>query len=91
MNWQLAHDRRFLLRQWGGQCVLYDCGAGDTHLLGKAAALIVARLQDGPCAQAALANCLLPGLDDSEERLAWRQAADIVAELAALGLVESTA
>ncbi len=91
MIWQLAHDRPFLLRQWGDECVVYDCGAGDTHMLGMAAALILSKLQDGPCGQAVLANCLLPGFDDCEERMAWRQAETIMAELAALGLVESTA
>jgi PqqD family protein of HPr-rel-A system len=54
MQWRLARDRQLLVRSWDGDTVVYDCAAGDTHLLGAAAAAVLAQLQGGPCAQGAL-------------------------------------
>lgn len=49
MVWRLARDRQLLVRSWDGECVVYDCAGGDTHLLGARAARVFARLQQGPC------------------------------------------
>jgi PqqD family protein of HPr-rel-A system len=54
MQWRLASSRQLLVRSWDGECVVYDCAAGDTHLLGADAAAVLMQLQDGPCAQGAL-------------------------------------
>ncbi len=72
MRWHLARGRQLLVRSWEGESVVYDCAAGDTHLLGTQAAAVLARLQAGPCPQGELDPA-------------------IVADLAALGLVESAA
>jgi PqqD family protein of HPr-rel-A system len=46
--WQVPPDREFLLRQWDGALIVYDCSTGDTHLLDKLASQIFHFLQLRP-------------------------------------------
>jgi PqqD family protein of HPr-rel-A system len=89
MQWRLAQDRALLSRSWDGQCVVYDSGAGDTHLLDGPAALLFEQLASGPQDLATLAACLLPANATGRGRRGQRVASAFLVELAKLGLVES--
>ncbi len=84
MPWRLASSRQLLVRSWEGESVVYDCAAGDTHLLGTAAAAVLAQLQGGPYAQDAHGA-------QGAQRAPSAPDAGILAGLAALGLIEPAA
>ncbi len=90
MRWHLSRDRQLLVRSWDGESVVYDCAAGDTHLLGVEAAAAFAQLQQGPCEQRAqdVAN---ENSEQGEQGICGGLDAAIVARLVELGLVESAA
>ena len=89
--WRLASGQRLQYRCWDGECVLYNDLSGDTHLLDEFALALLEQLQRAPQAAAQLAAAF--GLDpDAAGVDAAHDAAvlaDVLADLAALHLVET--
>jgi PqqD family protein of HPr-rel-A system len=86
--WRLVPGQRLQYRCWDGECVLYNDLSGDTHLLDEFALALLEQLQQAPQAATQLATAF--GLD-SDAANATHDAAmldDVLADLAALHLVD---
>jgi PqqD family protein of HPr-rel-A system len=87
--WQLKSGQHFRFRQFGDECVLYNDLSGDTHLLGGSAMHLLSMLQQGPHAPDVLLDALAQVLDCAREPIFDDQASAVLAELAALSLIEA--
>ena len=93
-TWKLAGNSPLLSRSWDGEHVVYHPAAGDTHLLGDAAAQALVLLQAQPAGGVMLAADLateLAGFCSPEESVhAVELTGAILTDLEALGLIERT-
>lgn len=90
-KWQLKSNQTVTLRSWDNEFVVYNSLSGDTHLVGPAAAEILAQLQRAPADVAALAGemCRTWEVDATEEFAL--QLHEILADLRTLALIEEAA
>jgi PqqD family protein of HPr-rel-A system len=86
--WKLAGDTVLLSRSWDGEHVVYHPAAGDTHLLGEAAAQVLSLLQVHPADSAELAAVLADYCSPDERAHAAALTAAILTDLQSLGLIE---
>jgi PqqD family protein of HPr-rel-A system len=89
-TWRVPPEADLRHRAWNDEDVFFHGGAGDTHRLSAAAALILLRLRQGPADEAALAAELAraAACDTAEASAAL---AVILAELARLEFAEPSA
>ncbi len=89
-TWRIPPEADLRHRVWDGEDVFFHGGAGDTHRLSAAAAIVLLRLAEGPADEAALTAELArsAGCEPGEVASAL---ADILAELARLEFAEAAA
>jgi PqqD family protein of HPr-rel-A system len=87
-TWRIAPGQALRRREWQGEHVLYNDLSGDTHLLPDSTVHLLLALQQGPAAVPALSAVLRAGFEADEGEIDDAAVADLLAELAALALVE---
>jgi PqqD family protein of HPr-rel-A system len=86
-TWRVPPEADLRHRAWDGEDVFFHGGAGDTHRLSAAAALVLLRLRQGSADEATLADELARAAAcDTDEANAALD--DILAELARLEFAE---
>lgn len=88
--WKLAGNSVLLSRSWDGEHVVYHPAAGDTHLLGDAAAQVLTCLQAQPAESSTLAAGLAEFCSPEERDHALELTDAILSDLEKLGLIEAT-
>jgi PqqD family protein of HPr-rel-A system len=88
--WQLRTGQRFRFHQFDDEFVLYNDLSGDTHLLGDAAMHLLSVLQQGPHTHDSLIEALALGLNGARDGAFDAEAGAVIAQLAALHLIEAT-
>ncbi len=87
-RWRGLPPKRLLRESWDEASLLYHRDSGETHLLGPLADQALLLLQEAPMSLDQLAE-RLAALCQTEADVCWRQRIEtLVAELAALELVE---
>lgn len=87
MEWQVTSPSTLHTRAWDAETVVYDELSGNTHVLGQAAARVLAAIAQAPADNAALAQALPDLWPDQSADLAHVQLEAILAQLAGIGLI----
>jgi PqqD family protein of HPr-rel-A system len=86
--WRIAPGQTLRRRQWQGEHVLYNDLSGDTHLLPDSTVHLLLALQQSAATAPALAALLAAQFDADEGEIDAAAVEALLAELAALALVE---
>jgi PqqD family protein of HPr-rel-A system len=86
--WRIAPGQTLRRREWQGEHVLYNDLSGDTHLLPDSTVHLLLALQQAPAAAPALAAVLAAEFEADEGEIDAAAVEELLAELAALALVE---
>ncbi|HBF49610.1 MAG TPA: hypothetical protein DDX04_03690 [Massilia sp.] len=92
--WRLVPGQRLVHRCHDGECVLFNDLTGATHLLGQDVLDVLGMLRAGPQPAAMLASAAgagaesNPGLDPALDPHFLNEVDELLADLAALSLVE---
>ncbi|RJG01870.1 HPr-rel-A system PqqD family peptide chaperone [Noviherbaspirillum sedimenti] len=87
MKWQAISPQSLHTRTWDDEVVVYDALSGNTHLLGLAAARLLAAIAQAPGDIAALAHTLEQHWPDLTAEEAHTHVDAMLAELAGIGLI----
>lgn len=90
MNWKLRAGQRLRMLSDDEETVVYNDLSGDTHLLSGIAASLLERLRQGPASSDSLAGLLASEWDLDADIAPAELAEQLLAELAALSLIEPT-
>lgn len=90
-EWQLPHDEEPVLRDWDGECVVYNPLSGSTHILDIIAGVIFRRVVAGESSQRALSRHVAEFLDVPDDPGTAAKVASILLTLDELGLIEPAA
>lgn len=88
--WRIAPGQSLRHRNWLGEVVLYNDLSGDTHLLDESALHLLQVLQGGPAEERALATSVRAMFEGEDGEVDDASVAQMLAELAALALIEPT-
>lgn len=91
MKWQAISPQSLHTRAWDDEVVVYDALSGNTHLLGQAAASLLAALVQAPGDVAALARTLGHHWSDLATEEAHAHVEAMLAELAGIALIAPVA
>lgn len=88
-KWRIPVGVELHSRCWGDECVIYNAGSGDTHLLDATAARLLLLLQNESitCSDLVARLAVSSQFENDAELAAY--SVDTLSELARLGLVES--
>jgi PqqD family protein of HPr-rel-A system len=88
MIWKVAEGTRLLWRSWENEYIVFSAGPGDTHLLDRASAQILQRIESHPSSPAELNVWLSSNraTDVGEDR---QYLVNVLDRLHALALIES--
>ena len=80
--------RRYFIKEWGNECVVFDAWSGDTHALDELSTYAFQRLQAGVCTVAEIASdaALAFSIDTDDEFLEALRS--VLARLQAVGLAD---
>jgi PqqD family protein of HPr-rel-A system len=87
-TWRIAPGQALRRREWQGEFVLYNDLSGDTHLLPDSTVHLLLLLQHAPAAAPALATELGAAFEADDGEIDAAAVEALLAELAALALVE---
>ncbi|MDB5905926.1 MAG: hypothetical protein JWP34_40 [Massilia sp.] len=87
-TWRIAPGQTLRRREWQGEHVLYNDLSGDTHLLPDSTIHLLLALQQAPAAAPALAAVLRAAFEADDGEIDAAAVEALLAELAALALVE---
>ena len=86
-QWRCPNGRKFVLREWGNEVVLYDTAAGDTHLITFNASQILQQILEQPSTLSELAaNTIAADAESADDLLV--ELVSVVNALHKLGLIE---
>lgn len=88
VRWRITPARRFYLRSWGEEAVVFDDGSGGTHLISSHAADVLLILQEGDASLAAILGGLAPALEGAANDEQQGYVYTILSELEKLDLIE---
>jgi PqqD family protein of HPr-rel-A system len=88
-TWRIAPGQALRRREWQGEHVLYNDLSGDTHLLPDSTVHLLLALQQAPATAPALAVILSAEFEDDDGEIDAAAVQALLAELAALALVEA--
>lgn len=91
LTWCIAPGQTLRYREWQGEYVLYNDLSGDTHLFSESAIHLLYTLKNAPAGEAALAAGLRAEFDDEGDEIDDAAVAGLLAQLAALALIEAAA
>lgn len=86
--WRIAPGQTLRRREWQGEHVLYNDLSGDTHLLPDSTVHLLLALQQAPAAAPSLAAMLGAEFEADDGEIDAAAVEALLAELAALALVE---
>lgn len=86
-QWRCPISRKFILREWGNEVVLYDAAAGDTHLITFNASQVLQQILDQPVTLSELAASTIASDAESMDDL-YAELVSVVNALHELGLIE---
>lgn len=89
--WRLTAGQQLRWRSWGDESVLYNDLSGDTHLLDDSAMFVLRLLQRASQPEASLVDALCAEFEAEHGADSARDAAELLASLSALSLIEWTA
>lgn len=91
MKWQINSPESIHIKKWGNEAVVYDALSGNTHLVGAAAAQILAQILASPSDAVFLTQTLFPDASQRLENNAREKVESILAQLAGIALISSAA
>ena len=87
-RWRLSPDAGLHWRAWGEECVLFNSGSGDTHMLDSVAAYGLACFEESPHDLESLSLALGQKFDMEPGLLLRDYVERLITQLSSLGLIE---
>ena len=89
MKWRINSPKSIHIKHWGDEAVVYDTVSGNTHLVGAAAAHILAQILASPSDAGTLTQALFPTEEQQPVNDAMEKVESILAQLADIALISS--
>ena len=88
MAWKISDGSKLVWKLWDDEYVVFNVGSGDTHLLDSIAAETLGQLERSPAHVSELIHRVSTALEASPSPELAARVEQLVAEFAALGLVD---
>ncbi len=88
MSWRIPAGQVLRIHTWQDECVVFNDLSGDTHLLGSAAATVLAALNSSPADSGQLAALLADAYCLPLDAQLAEDVDDLLSELAGFFLIE---